>query len=297
MSREVLDAANVWKRYYERGPWILSGLYLKLGAGEKAAVIGGNGTGKTTLLRIIAGLVPPSKGEIRIMGLPPSDPRARMLVGIVLHSTLTYDELTVRENLNYYASLYNIRDYDAEEDETVERLGLKNRLDQRAGELSFGWRKRANIARALLHRPALLAIDEPFTGLDDDAVETLRGLREKVGLVVLSGTNENATVPWAHWVLPSAAYVEKDGTFVNCDGRVQRIGRAFPPLADSREDWRVLLELAAALGHPFGWKKPAEIFQGLAEVLEPFNGLTYETIGPQGVHVATTEPAPGASVP
>ena len=127
--------------------------------------------------------------------------------------------------------------------------------------------------------------------------EKIRGLREKVGLVVLSGTNENATVPWAHWVLPSAAYVEKDGTFVNCHGRLQRIGRAFPPFEDSREDWRILLELAGKLDLGLDWQGPAEIFQGLAEVLEPFNGLTYETIGPQGVHVATTEPAPGASVP
>ena len=127
--------------------------------------------------------------------------------------------------------------------------------------------------------------------------EKVRGLREKVGLVVLSGTNENATVPWAHWVLPTAAYVEKDGTFVNCHGRLQRIGRAFPPFENSREDWRILLELAGKLGLELEWLGPAEIFQGLAEVLAPFNGLTYETIGPQGVDVATTEPAPGARVP
>ena len=126
--------------------------------------------------------------------------------------------------------------------------------------------------------------------------EKIRGLREKVGLVVLSGTNENATVPWAHWVLPSAAYVEKDGTFVNCHGRVQRIGCAFPPFENSREDWRVLLELAGKLGMELDWRGPAEIFQGLARELAPFNGLSYETIGSQGVDVATTEPAPGAKV-
>ena len=125
----------------------------------------------------------------------------------------------------------------------------------------------------------------------------VRGLREKVGLVVLSGTNENATVPWVHWVLPSAAYVEKDGTFVNCRGRLQRIGCAFPPLEDSREDWRILLELAGKLGLGLDWRGPAEIFQRLAEVLPSFNGLRYDTIGPQGVDVATTEPGPGARVP
>ncbi len=116
-------------------------------------------------------------------------------------------------------------------------------------------------------------------------------------LFVFSGTNENSTVPFAHWVLPSASYVEKDGTFVNCHGRVQRIGRAFPPLDDSREDWRILLELARKLGLPLDWRTPEEIFQGLAEALAPFEGLNYGIIGAQGVEVATAKPAARADAP
>ena len=110
----------------------------------------------------------------------------------------------------------------------------------------------------------------------------LEALARKVGLFVFSGTNENPTASFSHWVLPTAAYVEKDGTFVNCHGRVQRIGRAFPPLADSREDWHILLEIARQLHHPSPWKNPKEIFAGLAKVLTPFAGLTYENIGSQG---------------
>ena len=125
--------------------------------------------------------------------------------------------------------------------------------------------------------------------------EKVRQLSEKVPLFVFSGTNENPTVPLAHWVLPGAAYVEKDGTFVNCHGRLQRIGRAFPPLADSREDWRILLELAAKLGLTLNWRGPEEIFQGLAETVAPFEGLSYETIGAQGVDLATA--AEGAAAP
>ena len=117
--------------------------------------------------------------------------------------------------------------------------------------------------------------------------EKIRQLSEKVPLFVYSGTNENPTVPLAHWVLPSAAYVEKDGTFVNCHGRVQRIGRVFPPLEDSREDWRFLLELADQLGLQFDWQGPERIFQGLAETVASFKGLSYETIGTQGVEVVT----------
>ena len=126
--------------------------------------------------------------------------------------------------------------------------------------------------------------------------ENVREIRERVGIFVFSGTNENPTVPLAHWVLPSAAYVEKDGTFVNYHGRVQRIGRAFPPLQDSREDWRILLELAGKLGLPLDWREPREIFLGLAEAGPPFAGLSYETIGDQGVDVRPIEPAAGATV-
>jgi NADH-quinone oxidoreductase subunit G len=127
--------------------------------------------------------------------------------------------------------------------------------------------------------------------------EKVRELSERVGLFVFSGTNENPTARMAHWVLPSAAYVEKDGTFVNCHGRVQRIGRAFPPLGDSREDWRTLLDLAGRLGLPLEWREPQEIFEALATALAPFAGLSYEKIGAQGADVATSGPTAGAVEP
>jgi predicted molibdopterin-dependent oxidoreductase YjgC len=127
--------------------------------------------------------------------------------------------------------------------------------------------------------------------------ETVRQLTKEVPLFVFSGTNKNPTVPLAHWILPSAAYVEKDGTFVNCHGRVQRIGRAFPPLDDSREDWRILLELAGKLGLPLNWREPKEIFMGLAEAEAPFAGLSYEMIGDQGAQIASPSPVSGAPAP
>jgi NADH-quinone oxidoreductase subunit G len=127
--------------------------------------------------------------------------------------------------------------------------------------------------------------------------EKVRALAEAVGLFVFSGTNENATVPLAHWVLPGAAYVEKDGTFVNCHGRVQRIGRAFPPLKGSREEWRILLELARKLGLVLDWQGPEEIFLGLARALAPFEGLSSETIGAQGAGVAAAKLASGVAPP
>jgi predicted molibdopterin-dependent oxidoreductase YjgC len=77
----------------------------------------------------------------------------------------------------------------------------------------------------------------------------------------------------------------QDGTFVNDKGRVQRVGCAFPPLADSREDWRLLLDLAQRLNHKFSWRNPQEIFLGLASAEKPFAGLSYEAIGPSGAQV------------
>ena len=121
--------------------------------------------------------------------------------------------------------------------------------------------------------------------------DNIRELSKKIGLFVFSGTNENRTVPFAHWVLPAAAYVEKDGTFVNCHGRVQRIGRAFPPFKESREDWRILLELAAKLGLPADYRGPKEIFIALAKASSSFEGLSYETIGTQGADLATANSA------
>ncbi len=125
--------------------------------------------------------------------------------------------------------------------------------------------------------------------------EKARKISENVGLFVFAGPNENATVPLAHWVLPTAAYVEKDGTFVNCHGRVQRIGRSFPPHGDSREDWRLLLEIGGLLGLSLDWRKPEDIFLALADSEAPFGGLTYEIIGDQGSEIRSSGPPTGAA--
>jgi NADH-quinone oxidoreductase subunit G len=127
--------------------------------------------------------------------------------------------------------------------------------------------------------------------------EKLEQLSHELRIFVFSGTNENATVSWFHWVLPTAAYLEKDGTFVNCHGRIQRIGRALPPLPNSREDWSILLEIARQLNLPMAWRNPQEVFLGLAERLTPFAGLSYDKIGSQGTALALRKPVAGRSAP
>jgi NADH-quinone oxidoreductase subunit G len=125
--------------------------------------------------------------------------------------------------------------------------------------------------------------------------ENLQELSRRLELLVFTGTNELPGLRWYHWVLPSAAYVEKDGTFVNCHGRVQRIGGALPPLRDSREDWNILLDLARQLGHPLAWHHPNEIFLGMAQALAPFAGLSYDAIGFEGAPLALPASAPASA--
>jgi NADH-quinone oxidoreductase subunit G len=113
----------------------------------------------------------------------------------------------------------------------------------------------------------------------------LEALSRALTLLIYAGTNENRTAVTADWVLPTAAYLEKDGTFVNCHGRIQRIGRAFAPVADSREDWAVLLELARRLELPLPWHTPQDIFLAMAQTTAALDGLTYEAIGTRGASI------------
>jgi len=124
--------------------------------------------------------------------------------------------------------------------------------------------------------------------------EKLEALSRKLRLFIFSGTNDHPGTACAHWVLPTAAYVEKDGTFVNCHGRIQRIGRAFPAVSDSREDWRLLLDIARQLDQPLPWSHPREIFLGLAQAVPEFGGLNYETIGSQGAWLNTRAKQPSS---
>jgi NADH-quinone oxidoreductase subunit G len=123
----------------------------------------------------------------------------------------------------------------------------------------------------------------------------LEELSRKVDVLIFSGTNDNPTAALSHWALPTAAYLEKDGTFVNYHGRIQRVGRAFPPLPDSREDWRILLEIARHLNHPRAARNPKEIFLELAGTEAAFAGLSYETIGPQGAALDVRDDLPRGS--
>lgn len=152
---------------------VLRGLDLSVPRASVLALFGPNGAGKTTLLRILAGLASPTRGRVTILGRPaPADAHTRRRIGVVSHETFLYGDLTARENLAYYGRLYGIADAGRIE-ALLERVGLARAAERRVRAFSRGMAQRLALARATLHRPEILLLDEPFTGLDPQGAEVL----------------------------------------------------------------------------------------------------------------------------
>ena len=176
------------RRFGERAA--LDGVDLHLSGGEFVLVTGPNGAGKTTLLRVLATVLRPSAGAVAVAGhaLPRAAPKARPLIGYVGHGPLTYPGLTAHENLALYAALYGVP---AERiGPGLERVGLGGRGRDPVSEFSRGMGQRLALARALLHRPSLLLLDEPTAGLDSDGRELLRDVLGEPGRSVIVCTHE-----------------------------------------------------------------------------------------------------------
>ena len=162
----LLQLQGVTHRY---GPiTALREVDLTLSKGDFCCVFGPNGAGKSTLLKIIATLMRPTRGEIQ-WG---SRDWSRRRIGFVSHQTMLYHQLTGRENLLFYARLYGLEESIRVTEELSERMGLRSFIDVPTGAYSRGMRQRLTLARALLHEPALLLLDEPFTGLDQHGSQT-----------------------------------------------------------------------------------------------------------------------------
>jgi len=165
---------------------------LDIPPGSFVAVMGANGAGKTTLLKVIAGLAVPTRGSVTIGGIEMrrAGPRLRALVGFVSHEPMLYPDLTARENLAFHARLFGLDRPRAAVEEVAARLAIEPVLDRPVRTLSRGTRQRVALARALLHRPAVLLLDEPYTGLDEAAAaslsELLEGLRSPERVLVVT---------------------------------------------------------------------------------------------------------------
>ena len=143
--------------------------------GESVALLGPNGAGKTTLLRMVATLSQPDQGQIKVGGLSLASYAhvVRGMLGVVSHNPLLYDELTAEENLRFYARLYGITNTDARIRDALTQVRLDGRRRDPVRTFSRGMKQRLAIGRAILHQPRVLLLDEPHTGLDQDAAAML----------------------------------------------------------------------------------------------------------------------------
>jgi heme exporter protein A len=170
----AIELDGLERRYGER--LALSGVTVSVPRGATLAVLGANGAGKTTLLRVLAGLLRPHGGTVRVLGaeLPRERWKVPGKVGYLGHEPLLYRELSGRENLGYHAALHRVSP--ARVEEVLAAVGMTARADEPVRDLSRGMVQRLAAARAVLHEPELLLLDEPRAGLDPAAAELLEPL-------------------------------------------------------------------------------------------------------------------------
>jgi heme ABC exporter ATP-binding subunit CcmA len=197
----LLTATNLTKMFGMRP--VLRGVDLAVAPGEWVCVLGANGVGKTTLLRILATLAKPNSGTIHINGVDAlqNAAHARRFIGVVSHHSLVYPDLTAHENLQFFARLYGLETTASalavaqspgssaqlpisQIEDALRRVNLWSRAHDYARTFSRGMTQRLSIARAILHNPPVLLLDEPYTGLDQASAQALSAL---LGEVALSG--------------------------------------------------------------------------------------------------------------
>jgi ABC-type multidrug transport system ATPase subunit len=169
MTEFVIDVRDLQKSFGAHE--VVSGLNLQVASGEVCGFLGANGSGKTTTIRMLCGLLTPDGGSGTCLGLDiVSDaPRIRRQVGYMTQRFSLYEDLTVFENLDFVARVYQLRNRRQAVQKIMERMGLAGRADQLAGHLSGGWKQRLALAACVLHEPKLLLLDEPTAGVDAQA--------------------------------------------------------------------------------------------------------------------------------
>ena len=154
----------------------LRGIDLELFKGDFLTIFGPNGAGKTTLIKILSSLAKPTSGLVYVAGfnIENVNPKMRGQIGVISHSSYLYDNLSAMENLVFYAKMYRLENPEERAEKVIDEMGLKARMHDPVGVFSRGMIQRLSIARAIINDPAILFLDEPYTGLDQHASENLK---------------------------------------------------------------------------------------------------------------------------
>jgi len=188
MTTWVIEAENVRKTF----AWtpVLQGVSCKIGGGEIVSIFGPNGAGKTSFLRILATLLQPSAGRLRLFDQPPTSAEVRRRLGFLGHDSFLYPDLTPEENLTFYGRAYQLENISTHLDTVLAAVGLQSWRKTPVRIFSRGMEQRLSLARTILHDPDLLLLDEPYTGLDTRGVATLQNVltsaKERGKTVVLT---------------------------------------------------------------------------------------------------------------
>ncbi|MEK7851642.1 MAG: heme ABC exporter ATP-binding protein CcmA [Deltaproteobacteria bacterium] len=176
----MIEVSRLWKSY---GPVdALRGIDLKIEKGEFLTLFGPNGAGKSTLLKILSTIIKPTSGKVNIDGIDISSANedARKRIGVISHKAFLYGNLSARENLLFFGKLYDVPNLNGRVDELLKEVGLSHRENDMVRTFSRGMLQRLTIARAIIHNPAIILLDEPYTGLDQHAARMLTNLLRKL---------------------------------------------------------------------------------------------------------------------
>ena len=202
---KILETDGLTKQFGRL--YALRSVSTSVAGGEFVAVFGRNGAGKTTFLRIISSLVRSYSGTVKLFGqdLKKTGEDTRRRIGFLSHDSFLYKDLSVLDNLVFYAKLYRVRSLNDRVDNLLERVGLEIKRNKPVRTLSRGMKQRLSLARVFLHQPQFLLMDEPYTGLDEEACERLDGLLSEFvlagGAIVLTTHNISRGLKHAHRIV------------------------------------------------------------------------------------------------
>ena len=245
----MITVTNVHKRFGSQS--VLSGMNFSVEKGSIVGLLGPNGSGKTTMIRLLNGVIQPEQGTMEINGFSPTTEgnMIRQMSGIVTEGAGLYHEMSGTDNLLFFSEIYGVRKGRERVDELLKEFDLYDHRRKQVGTYSTGMKKRLALAKALLHKPKILFLDEPTNGLDPD------GIRDVLGYLARLNKNEQTTIVICSHVLQQLedichSYVFMEGGRVLAAGTRQQLEDDFLTDVMLRVETGLKLNDTSYFGHP-----------------------------------------------